>query len=62
MKNNAGDCCMDEERLHIDLDSIPDFRREELAKWAIDLTRKMFSEPGAEERYRLWLKERAEKK
>ncbi len=53
---------MDKDRPHIDLDSIPDFRRVELAKGAIALTVEVFSTPGAEERYQLWLRERTEKK
>ncbi len=41
----------------IDLTSIPDFRRIELAKGALALTEQVFSMPGAEERYQAWLKE-----
>lgn len=41
----------------IDLASIPDFRRMELAKGALALTEQVFSMPGAEERYQAWLKE-----
>ena len=36
--------------LHIDLASIPDFRREALAKGALELMEQVFSVPGAEER------------
>lgn len=43
--------------LSIDLASIPDFRREDLAKGALALTEQVFSMPGAEERYQAWLKE-----
>lgn len=43
--------------LRIDLASIPDFRRMELAKGALALTEQVFSMPGAEERYQAWLKE-----
>jgi len=43
--------------LHIDLAAIPDFRREELANWALRLTERTFSVPGAEEEYQAWLKE-----
>ena len=46
---------------HIDIASIPDFRREELAKGALALTEQVFSMPGAEERYQAWLKERRAK-
>ena len=37
--------------LRIDIASIPDFRREDLAKGALALTEQVFSMPGAEERY-----------
>lgn len=47
--------------LRIDIASIPDFRREELAKGALALTEQVFSMPGAEERYQSWLKERRAK-
>ncbi len=47
--------------LHIDLASIPDFRREALAKGALELMEQVFSVPGAEERYQAWLKERRAK-
>ena len=47
--------------LHIDIASIPDFRREELAKGALALTEQAFSMPGAEKRYQAWLKERRAK-
>ncbi len=45
----------------IDITSIPDFRRVELAKGALELTEQVFSMPGAEERYQAWLKERRAK-
>ena len=45
----------------IDLASIPDFRRLELAKGSLELTEQVFSMPGAEERYQAWLKERKAK-
>ena len=47
--------------LHIDLASSPDFRREALAKGALELMEQVFSVPGAEERYQAWLKERRAK-
>ncbi len=47
--------------LSIDVASIPDFRRIELAKGALALTEQVFSMPGAEERYQAWLKERRAK-
>lgn len=45
----------------IDLASIPNFRRLELAKGALALTEQVFSMPGAEERYQAWLEERRAK-
>ena len=47
--------------LRIDLASIPDFRRVELAKGALALTEQVFSMPGAEERYQRWKAERTKK-
>ena len=47
--------------LRIDLESIPDFRRIDLAKGALALTEQVFSMPGAEECYQAWLKERKAK-
>ncbi len=47
--------------LHIDIASIPDFRRIELAKGALALTEQVFSMPGAEERYQRWLAEKVKK-
>ena len=48
--------------VHIDTKAIPSFRREELARGALDLMEQVFSMPGAEERYQEWLKARNEKK
>lgn len=39
-------------------DEVPEFRRIELAKAAIALTREVFSVPGEEERYQEWLAHR----
>ncbi len=50
-----------QEPIHIDLTAIPDFRREELAKGALELMEQVFSMPGAEERYQAWLKDRRAK-
>ena len=47
--------------LRIDVASIPDFRRVELAKGALALTEQVFSMPGAEERYQRWKSERVKK-
>jgi hypothetical protein len=47
-----------ENRIHIDTEAIPAFRREELVRWAIELTKEVFKRPGAEEEYQAWLKKR----
>lgn len=39
-------------------DEVPEFRRIELAKAAIALTKEVFSIPGEEERYQEWLAHR----
>ena len=44
--------------LKINLDSIPEYQRGQLAEFAIELTRKVFAQPGEEERYQAWLAER----
>lgn len=44
--------------IHIDTASIPDFRREELGRGALELVEQVFSMSGAEERYQSWLKTR----
>ena len=46
------------EGIQFDVSRIPRFRREDLARGALELTRRVFSQPGAEERYQEWLKER----
>ena len=48
--------------VQIDIAAIPSFRREELARGALDLMEQVFSMPGAEERYQEWLKARNAKK
>ena len=48
-------------KIHIDISQIPDCYRESLARGAIELTKQVFSMPGAEERYQAWLKERRAK-
>ncbi len=50
-----------QETIHIDTVQIPAFRRDELAKGALDLMEAAFSMPGAEERYHAWLKKRKDK-
>ena len=47
--------------IHIDIATIPDFRRDDLAKGALKLTEQVFSMPGAEERYQKWLQEHKDK-
>ena len=47
---------LQQSQVHIDTASIPDFRREELGRGALDLVEQVFSMPGAEERYQAWLK------
>lgn len=41
-----------------DVDKIPEFRRNELADLALDLTRALFEQPGEEAKYQAWLKQR----
>ena len=45
---------------HVDLDlnAIPEYQKNELCKWALELTRHFFSQPGVEEQYQIWLAER----
>ena len=49
------------DKIHIDISQIPDCYRESLARGAIELTKQVFSMPGAEERYQEWLKKRRAK-
>lgn len=49
------------EPVRINPDLIPEHQLIELAKWAIELTEKVFSIPGEEERYQAWLAERNRK-
>lgn len=44
--------------IKIDVSLIPEYQREQLAEFAIELTRKVFAQPGEEERYQIWLAER----
>ena len=44
--------------ISIDVNSIPDYARNDLARFALSLVEECFSKPGAEERYQKWLKER----
>ena len=47
---SIGDCSV-----KVDVSSIPEYQRGQLAEFALDLTRKIFSIPGEEERYQAWL-------
>lgn len=49
----VGDCS-----LKINVASIPEYQRGELAKFALEVTRDCFAQPGEEERYQAWLAER----
>lgn len=42
----------------VDVSQIPGFRKEALARGAIELVELVFSQPGAEERYQAWLAKR----
>lgn len=44
--------------VHINIDEIPDFRRESLAQGALDLVALAFAQPDAESRFQAWLAER----
>lgn len=45
-------------KIHINTAEIPDYKRDELARGAIELMRQVFSVPGEEESYRAWLAKR----
>lgn len=44
--------------IKIDVSLIPEYQRGQLAEFAIELTRKVFAQPGEEDRYQAWLYER----
>lgn len=46
----------------INVNLIPEFQCRQLAEFAIELTRKVFAQPGEEERYQAWLAERNSKR
>lgn len=46
------------ENFQIDVTKIPDYVRDDLARMAIELCEEYFKQPGAEEKYQRWLKER----
>ena len=39
----------------VDINAIPSFRKDELARGALDLVEQVFSIPEAEEKYQEWL-------
>lgn len=45
-------------KIHINTAEIPDYKRDELARGAIELMRQVFAVPGEEENYRVWLAKR----
>ncbi len=47
-------------QIHLKLDEMPKFRRDELCKATLSLVDAVFSIPGEEERYQEWLKARKE--
>lgn len=47
-----------QDKVHIEIEKIPEFQRISLAKGALALVEQVFSTPGAEERYQAWLKAR----
>ena len=44
--------------ISFDVNLIPEHARNDLARFALSLVEECFSKPGAEERYREWLKKR----
>lgn len=49
------------ETVVFDLSKMPEYQRNELSDFAIELTKAIFSRPGEEERYQKWLAERRSK-
>ena len=46
------------DHVEIDLDQIPDHVRDDLARTVIEMAREYFRQPGIEEKYQAWLKEK----
>jgi len=44
--------------IKIDVTSISEYQKHQLAEFALAVTQKVFSRPGEEERYQRWLQER----
>ena len=49
------------EELVLNLDIMPEYQRDVLSDFAIELTKAVFSRPGEEEKYQKWLAERRSK-
>ena len=47
--------------MKIKVNEIPEYQRNELSDFAIELTKAVFERPGEEERYQRWLEERRSK-
>ncbi len=45
-----------------DLEKMPQYKKDELSAWVLDLVRTVFAQPGAEEEYQKWLVEYRAKK
>ena len=41
-----------------DLEEMPQYQKDAISAWVIDMTKKLFSQPGVEEEYQRWLAER----
>ena len=41
-----------------DLEEMPQHQQDAISAWVIDMTKKLFSQPGVEEEYQRWLAER----
>jgi len=50
-----------ENDIHIDVNQIPEYVKNELADWAIRMTKEVLSRPGEMEKYQRWLAEREAK-
>lgn len=44
-----------------DIEKMPQYQQNDLCAWVLELTRTVFSQPGAEEEYQKWLAERRSK-
>lgn len=52
---------VDDINIEIDVNLIPEYQRCQLAEFALELTREVFSRPGEEENYQAWLQERRQR-